>query len=243
MKYSSLVFISILAMTLSSCSSWKKRPEGRNYKQQTSQAQTVSVDTEAAKQSTEITKGWPEASTRAATDLISKYGSPTEVTSDMLVWRNIAPFKRIVVHKEVYENRFPLLHQEPVEHVINYRARGDKVDDLWKFNGAIVVDRVKGEMAASGFNEAMNILSLNLAHDIMMGKISAETARIEFGQESMDYLNGKRPNNTQALSFGNQLNTADAGQSITNKIRWIGGGNTPYRKVQLRQAQEANQNR
>lgn len=241
MKHTSYIWFLIITIALSGCAGLKKKSKEREYKQQTSEAQTQKKDNEAFNRAVDLTAGWPDSSTRAAKEIISKYGEPSEITSNMLVWRNVAPFKRIIVHKEVYENRFPLLHQEPVEHVVNYRARGDKVDDLWRFNGAIVVDRVKGEISASGFNEDMNILSLNLAHDIMLGRLSADTARIQYGQESMDYLNGKRPNNTQTLTFGNQLYTADAGESITNKIRWIGGSGTPYSrtKMNIRQAQEA----
>lgn len=248
MKFLNTAILLALATAITACATPKKNPNQTEVPKTTDvQVQTENMDTEAQTKAAGYTTGWPDASTNAAKELISKYGDPTERTSQSLVWRNIAPFKRITVYKEVYSHRFPLLHQTPVEHVVSYKAPSDRVDDVWRFSGAVTLDRVKGEMSAIGMNEPMNILSMNLANDIMTGKRTPDAARIRFGQESLDYLNGYRNTTTQALNFGPQMNTADVGVTITDKIRWVGeeGNRKPAsssekkaQNVNLRQAQE-----
>lgn len=174
--------------------------------------------------------------------MISKYGEPQETTSDSLIWRNIAPFKRLIVHKEVYSARFPLLHQNAIEHVVDYKAPMSRIDDVWRYNGSIVLNRTMGEMSSFADNEAMNILALNLAHKVLSGAMSADAARITFGKETIKFFNGEKTADTSVLSFGGQFQTPDQGESVANKIRWIGDPanqkRTPAQKLNTRQAQE-----
>lgn len=236
-----------LSLALASCSTFKKQqPQNQTAKTNTpesTQVQTESQNKEAFNRAISLTSGWPESSVTAAKEMIQKYGEPQETTSDSLIWRNVAPFKEIIVHKEVYSHRFPLLHQNSLEHVVDYRAPVGKIDDVWRYNGSIVLNQTKGEMSSYAENEAMNVLALNLAHQVMTGKMSADAARVTFGKETMSYLNGNKTANTQVLAFGNQFNTADEGVSITNKIRWIGDPANQRRpaanqNINTRQAQE-----
>lgn len=244
MKKVSLCGLVVLTMALTGCSHFKKggTPEqqtARTGAQQSKNVQSDNKNQQAFDKAANLTSGWPDSSIAAAKEMITKYGDPQETTSNSLIWRNVAPFKEIIVHREVYSHRFPLLHQNSLEHVVDYKAPVGKVDDVWRYNGSVVLDRTKGQMSAMGENEAMNVLSLNLAHKVLTGNMSADAARITYGKETMDYLNGKKSANTQVLNFGNQFNTADAGESVTNKIRWIGD---PAQKRQnntnLQQAQE-----
>lgn len=247
MKKLNLGFIVILTFALTGCAMSKKNPaqndQGTSGSQQNQSVQTENKDAEAFNRASSLASGWPDSSIQAAKEMLSRYGEPTETTSDSLIWRNVAPFKKILVHKEVNSSRFPLLHQNALEHVVDYRAIGTKVDDIWNYNGSIVLNRTKGEMSAYGENEAMNILSLNLAHDVITGRYSADAARIMFGKETIDYMNGKLTANTGVLKFGNQWQTPDEGQTITNKIRWIGDPTQQQRKpaqnLNTIQAQEA----
>lgn len=243
MKNHRISILLMMTLTLASCSMFKQKDtQGQQTTASTTESvQTQNRDQQALDKATGMTRGWPDSSIAAAKDMISKYGDPQETTSDSLIWRNVAPFKKIIVHKNVYNHNFPLLHQNAVEHVVDYKAPVGKVDDVWRYNGSIVLDRTKGEMSSFADNEAMNILSLNLAHKVLVGNMSADAARITYGKETLDYLNGKQTANTQVLSFGNQFNTADAGESVTNKIRWSGDPTrrTPaQQKINLKQAQE-----
>lgn len=245
MKKLNLGVILAVTVALTGCSMTKQSGTNQpDSNAQNQQVQSENKDKAAFDKAASLTKGWPDASITAAKDIIEKYGDPQEVTSDSLIWRNVAPFKRIVVHKVTYNHRFPLMHQNAVEHVVDYKAPVNKIDDLWKYNGSIVLDRTKGEMSSFADNEAMNVLALNLAHDIMIGKRGTDNARMTYGKETMNYLNGNLTAYTQVLTFGNQFQTSDPGESITNKIRWQGDQQrrapaTGQGNLNLRQAQEA----
>lgn len=246
MKKNYLRFI-VMALTLSlaSCTMFQKKQTTTTTKTDTPESTDVrreNPNTEASEKAAGLTKGWPESSVIATSEMIQKHGDPHETTSDSLIWRNIAPFKKIIVHREVYSHYFPLLHRNSVEHVVDYRAPVAKIDDVWRYNGSIVLNQTKGEMSSYAENEAMNVLALNLAHKVMSGAMSSDAARVTFGKETMSFLNGKKTAFTQVLNFGTQFNTADEGVSIVNKIRWIGDPanqrRAPAQNINTRQAQE-----
>ncbi len=237
MNHTNKIFMVFLTLSLGSCAVFKKNEPltGNARNPVSTDVQVVDVNKKAHDRAVALTSGWPVSSVTAAKEMVVRYGEPSEVTRDALIWKNVPVFKRIIVHREVYSNRFPLLHQTPLEHVVNYDAKDSKIDEVWRYGGSLVFDRTRGEVSVSGENEAMNILSLNLAHNIMQGKMSPEKARIENGKETMNFLNGNKSVMTQTLMFGNQINTTDAGESITKKIRWE--GETSSQRNQ-RQAQE-----
>ena len=227
-----------LVSVLTSCSMFKKQKEPTPNQSAGVQSQQKNQD--AFETASKLAAGWPQSSIVAAKELITKYGNPTETTSDRLIWRNFAPFKEIVVHKNLYSSYFPLLHQNPVEHVIDYKATSDRITNVWNYNGSVVLNRTQGELSSFGPNEEMNILSMNLTHKIMSGEINEERAKVIHGQETLDFLNGEKSSLTQSLIFGSQINTADAGEPVTDKIRWAtGSGVENFTK----QAEEEDPNR
>ena len=58
-----------------------------------------------------------------------------------------------------------------------------------RFDGSIVVYRTLGEISVRGLDEETNFLSLNLAYDIITGKLSVDDARRHYAQE---FLNCRR---------------------------------------------------
>lgn len=168
-----------------------------------------------------IAPNWPVASQSAAREMIEKHGMPTEKNQDMLIWKNIAPYKRIVVYREEVQSNFPILHQDVLEHVVGYNVVPERADDVLQYNGSISLNKTRGEISAFSEKESMNILSLNLANDIFQGSRSAEQARVEHGRLALEEINGITSRYTQSLSFGTFMNTANAGESITNKINWV----------------------
>lgn len=235
-----------MIMAVTGCAMTKKGSSGANYETttvSTADSQSVQAETrnvQALNRATDLTAGWPQSSLTAAKEMIEKYGEPQETTSDKLIWRNIAPFKEIIVHKVVYSHKFPLLHQNALEHVVEYKAPVSKIDDVWNYNGSIVLNRNQGTMSSYADNEAMNILALNLADEVMRGRMSADSARVKFGKETLNFMNGNKTAYTSVLGFGGQYQTADQGETVTNKIRWIGDPDIKRssNKANLRQAQE-----
>jgi uncharacterized protein YceK len=225
MKKFNFGMVLALTIAITGCSSLKENKTASSPGhggQRNENVQSESTNQEAVVRAANLTAGWPTSSMTAAREMIDKYGEPHETTSDSLIWRNVAPFREVIVHRNVYSHRFPLLHQTALEHVVDYKATEDRIQEVLKYNGSIIINRTKGQMSALAENEPMNVLALNLADKVMQGKLTAEQARVTFGKETMDFLNGKKTANTQVLNFGNQFNTADQGESVTNKIRWIG---------------------
>ena len=69
------------------------------------------------------------------------------------------------------------------------------------FDASTTIYRVAGELSARCDLESNNVLTLNLANDIVTGKKDVEAARLEFGQAVNERTLGKPPASTMALQF------------------------------------------
>lgn len=175
---------------------------------------------------TQMTESWPEPSRSAITSLNSKYGLPSAVTEDMVVWNASGPFKRTIVFKEEVNHQFPIQHSDVLMQTVDYRVPLDKVDELSKFDGSILIDRTKGEISARNDKEEMNILSLNLADKIVRGEMTVEEARREYSKNAEAFAAGTSGQLLTELSFKSEGNTQDpdtmmqsqeAGQPVIRK--------------------------
>ncbi len=161
---------------------------------------------------------WPFLSQMAAREMIKKYGDPVESTPSMLLWNQVPPYKRIIVYREQVPHNFPIPHEDVIEHVINYKIPLEKVAQITRFNGSIKFNRTKGEISVCSENEAMNLLALNMAYDIITNKKDYTDARSAYGKIEIDYLNGDRNLLTQSLQFFTRKNAADIDKST--KYNW-----------------------
>jgi hypothetical protein len=59
---------------------------------------------------------------------------------------------------------------------VNYRVPLEKVADLVKYNGSLVIDRTRGELTVHCNNEQSNTLTVNIANDIVTGDRNVEQA-------------------------------------------------------------------
>jgi hypothetical protein len=120
--------------------------------------------------------GWPKISLAVAADLITKYGMPEESNSRQLTWYDNHPWKRTVLYREETQHNFPYPHKDILEQTVNYRVPLEKVADLLKYDGSLVVDRTRGELTVHCNNEQSNTLTLNIADDIVKGDRTVEQA-------------------------------------------------------------------
>ena len=144
---------------------------------------------------------WPEESREAAALVIDRYGEPDEATASELVWHRPGPWKRIIASRVFYRHAFPVPHIDAVESVIDYRVPPDKVSDLARFDGSVVVERTAGEVSARCHDEAANLLALNLMHDIVTGRKSVDDARRYYAKEFADYRRRLPTPYMEALRF------------------------------------------
>jgi hypothetical protein len=157
---------------------------------------------------------WPENSKLAANNILSKYGLPSEATELHLIWFNEEPFKKIKVNRNEVPHNFPIPHSDVIEQMVNYKVPASKVDDIWRFNGSVLLDRTRGEMSARCEKEEMNILALNLADEIIMGKMSVPEARLEFARSAQAFVMGNTNQYTNKLNFDPVSESSDADEAL-----------------------------
>lgn len=149
----------------------------------------------------EIISGWPESSREAAQLVIDAYGEPDEAVETQLTWHEAGPWKRIVATKAFYEHNFPAPHIDAVESFIDYHVPVEKFSELAAFDGSVIVERTAGEVSARCHDEQANFLALNLMHDIVTGKKTAQEAREYYAKEFADYRRKKPTPYMEKLRF------------------------------------------
>jgi len=146
-------------------------------------------------------QGWDPKQQDAIRKTAAKYGMPTEVTPDTILWKNPAPFKYICVEREMVDHRFPMPHPDFLRHAVAHRIPADKVSALIASDGSLMVDRTGGILSAKCDTEPHNLLSLNLAHDVLMGTKTADEARAEHARIAMGEKNGESHPYLERLQF------------------------------------------
>ena len=101
---------------------------------------------------------------------------------------------------EVVHN-FPTPHTDYLTQYVDYRVPPGVSSELARFDGSVLVDRTAGEMGARCDMEAMNILTLNLAHDIITGRCSVEEARAFYAETAAAYAMGREAPYAEKLLF------------------------------------------
>lgn len=205
MRTSLLVPVIMSAFLLGTACSHKKHDKKKQSAPKTS-SYSMPVTQEGL---TETTQTWPEPSRAAITSLNSKYGLPSAVTEEMVVWNNTSPFERTVVFKEEVNHQFPMQHSDILMQTVKYRVPLDKVGQIAKFDGSLIVDRTRGEISARNEKEEMNILSLNLADKIIRGEMTVEQARREYSKNAEAFAAGTSGPLLSSLNFKSQGNTQD----------------------------------
>jgi len=156
-----------------------------------------------------MTENWPNVAKSAIKDLDAKYGLPDSITEDMVVWNTTPPFKRSIVYREEVLQQFPQTHSDILQQFIDYKVPADKIDEVSKFDGSILIDRTKGEISTRNDKEEMNILVFNLTDKIVKGKITPEEARREYTKNAEFFSSGGMSKLMTEFNFKFQKNTSD----------------------------------
>jgi hypothetical protein len=141
---------------------------------------------------------WPPSPKEAVSRLVKKYGQPDEMTYTMVIWTTNGQWRKTEVFRDEVPHDFPMSHMDFLKQTINYRVPIDKYDDLAVFDGSLTIDRTKGTLSATCDKEELNFLAINLANEIVMGKITVAQAREKqakivskfYRDESDPYLEG-----------------------------------------------------
>jgi hypothetical protein len=160
----------------------------------------------------QILAHWDEPQQKGAAKIIRKYGLPQEAIPSRLIWYNNGPWKRTVVHRDAVPHCFPTSHTDFLEQTINYRTPPEVFDCIAMYDGSVYPDRTKGEVSAVCDKEEMNTLSLNLLHEIVIGKRTVEQAKRFYAETAANFLFHKISSPyIERLLLPPQINTADPG--------------------------------
>jgi hypothetical protein len=162
---------------------------------------TYELTNASANEARSITNSWPLEMRDAAFDMIDRYGQPNEITDAVISWHDELPWKSVKVFGNGVRHDFPYHHIDFIEHTINYRVPVGKYDELAKFDGSLIIDRTKGTISARCDKEEMNFLALNLAHDVITGKKTADEARDVYASTAMKFKKGQSDPYMKELRF------------------------------------------
>jgi hypothetical protein len=157
---------------------------------------------------------WQGLPKETAYILLRKYGMPSEATYNRLIWHNNGRWKRTELTRYTVPHNFPTVHQDFLEQTVNYRIPVKLVDELTWFDGSVYIDRTAGEVSAKCHKEAMNMLSLNLVNDIVIGRRSVAEARMFYAETAEKFAKQQQTSPyTEQILFPEQQLTNDPGIS------------------------------
>src|SRR5215212_9183400 len=148
-----------------------------------------------------IIADWPGPQQNVARQLLAKYGPPNEATPTRLFWHNNRPWKRTELTSDAVVHHWPAPHTDFLAQYINYRVPPELTHLITMFDGSIVVDRTRGEVAARCDSEAANVLGLNMVHELVTGKRTVEEARHTSEQNTVAYNAGRAAPYAERLLF------------------------------------------
>ena len=132
----------------------------------------------------------------AARLMVEQYGPPQWASAGQLEWASAAPWKRIVVRGR---------GRGFLEQAVCYRVPQDRMDALQDFGRGLRPDLERGELSATGESEEGNLLCLNLANEVALGKLDAQGAGRLYDQTLRKSYAGKSSPYLERLLFGVSL--------------------------------------
>ena len=146
--------------------------------------------------------GWQEKGRLAARALIEKYGAPDEVHSAHVIWHARDPWKKIVV-RDIPPPYAGAQTTElgVVEETVAYTLRPDQANLLKAFGSTLSYDERRGELTARSDSEPVNFLRVNLADEVVNGKLTVEQARDAYARLMALEESGKTTGYMRELRF------------------------------------------
>jgi hypothetical protein len=148
-----------------------------------------------------IIESWPAAQKNIAGQMIEKYGPPNEATPTKLFWYGNGPWKRTELSRDTVVHNWPTVHSDFLTQVIDYRVPPEMFHLIAMFDGSILLDRTKGEVAARCDSESANVLGMNMVHELVTGKRTFEEARKIATESTVAYNLGRSAPYAERLLF------------------------------------------
>jgi hypothetical protein len=105
------------------------------------------------------------------------------------------------VTSDILVHNFPAPHSDYLTQWIDYEVSVEMFDTVGRYDGSCLVDRTAGEAAARCDSEAANIITLNLMHETVIGRMSVEEARKVYAESMIGYTMGGPAPYAERLQF------------------------------------------
>jgi hypothetical protein len=210
------VFLPVMVLSLTlltSCATRERKGTAASGGQQQFSAQQLKQQI-SQENVRSLTAEWPETSRQATEKMLEKYGLPDGMTENLLTWNDAGHFKRIFVHREEITHNFPVEHKDVLHQFVSYEIPLGKADDVLRYTGSVLLDRTAGEMSARCDREEMNVLALNIADQVLQGRMSPEEARMEYGKGAQALMQGESTRFTSGLVFSQPENSANPDEPL-----------------------------
>jgi hypothetical protein len=149
----------------------------------------------------QVTQNWNATARDAAKRMFDKYGAPQEVTANRLVWHDNRPWKSTTVVNQDVPHNFPAEHNDVLIQVLAIDVPVERFSDLAQFDGSVTASRTNGELTAACDREENNFIALNLASDVINGKLSVQQARQRLTELAAAVKNGQQPGYASDIRF------------------------------------------
>jgi hypothetical protein len=155
----------------------------------------------------QVTQNWNATARDAAKRMFEKYGAPQEVTANRLVWRDNRPWKSTTVINQDVPHNFPREHNDVLIQVLAIDVPVERFTALAQFDGSVTASRTNGELTAACDREEHNFIALNLASDLINGKLSVQQARQRLTELTQAVRNGQEPSYATDIRFSLPVST------------------------------------
>lgn len=141
-------------------------------------------------------ESWPKGSRALARAILERYGAPDSVAASQLIWTNRRPFRTVVVYREE-----DWLGHGVLEQTIAYRVPVARWSELTAFSNGVAYDPARETLSVRGSGEEVNMLALNVAHELVRGSRDVSDARAFYKKILALTESGKSSRYTKRLLF------------------------------------------
>lgn len=120
---------------------------------------------------------WPKVAHSAAASIMEKYGVPNRIRHALLLWNDNGDWKKTVVYRYGAFHSYPEDHRDVLEQSVAYDVPPRQKAALEGMDIGLKVNADGKGISAVSQSEETNFLAINLANDVILGKMSPEHAR------------------------------------------------------------------
>lgn len=132
--------------------------------------------------------------------MLEKYGRPSQFDRRTLVWFNNGNWKRTIVYRNGCPNSRPG-GNENLEQTVGYLVPRIRAASFKRFSPRLAASESAGEVTFCSESEAANLLAINLADEIAVGRRTANEARDVFERTGRLTASGKSTRLNAGLVF------------------------------------------